>query len=200
MVYTPPINTTNLGVPTSSVSKHWATLMSPSPSPGGGSQATTSVSNTSSPSSAGPSEYILLPTEMPTHIIGSSISLPPLHTAVPMARLESYRRGSDSISPIREMKLRQPPVSAGSRPIFPSISASGPNPHSDRRQHSLPSLIIQTPNQASPFAFTAPDYPNGKSLKSPRKRGKSYQPYQPSHRWLTCSRLLTIVSIDASFR
>lgn len=64
MLYTPPINT-NLGVPpsSSSVSKHWATILSPSPSPGTGSQTT--ISSTSSPSSATPSKSYCSSSPMP---------------------------------------------------------------------------------------------------------------------------------------
>jgi len=76
MLYTPPINTTNLSVPTSSVSKHWATLLSPSPSPSGQSQST--VSSTSSPSSAGPSKP---PLNLPSQVLTNRIEYLPTSIA-----------------------------------------------------------------------------------------------------------------------
>ena len=113
------------------------------------------------------------------------ISLPPLHTAVPLAKLDTYRRPKDtSVSPIQEMLFRKSPK--GQYHHHHHHKMPSPSPSSDRereRAQNQPRSFAPTPRPHPHTAaggrpvlsrLTTDLYPTSShSLKSPRKRGKS---------------------------
>lgn len=108
------------------------------------------------------------------------VSLPPLHTAVPLAKLDTYRRAKDtSVSPIQEMLFRKSSMFAQSHKTLPSSSFD--RKRMESAPHNFPSRShTDTVGRPILSRLTTDLYPDSatlSNLKSPRKRGMPGCPY-----------------------